>query len=60
MLADDDCVQFFAAKMSKDLRALAIKPFTKLHVARNWVRPPVAFDVSIVFDVGHEAKFPEL
>jgi hypothetical protein len=60
MSADDNGTRIFAPEMPKDLRALAIKSFAKFHIWRDRVHPPVAFDMSILFDVAHEGKFPEL
>jgi hypothetical protein len=60
MSADDNGTRVFAAKMPKDLRALAIKSFAKFDIWRDRLQPPVIFDMSILFDVAHEGKFPEL
>src|SRR5438876_563543 len=53
MFTDDDCARFFASEHSKDLRALAIKTFTKFHVLRDRFLPPVVFDVPVFFNVAH-------
>ena len=60
MLADNYCARLFGPKLSKDLGALAIKSLAKLHIARNWLWPPIGFDVSVFFNVAHEGKCPEL
>jgi hypothetical protein len=60
MSADDDGTRIVAAKLPKDLRALAIKSFTKFHIWRDRLRPPIAFDMPILSNVAHEGKFPEL
>src|SRR5438552_14426936 len=54
MFTDDDCARFFASEESENLRALAIKAFAELHVRRNRLPPPIAFDVPIFFNVAHE------
>ena len=54
MLADNDGACFFAPKLSKDLRALAIKSFAEFNIRWDRIRPPVTFDVSIFFNVAHE------
>ena len=54
MFADHHCARLFAAKLSKDLCALAIKSLAKLDVRRDRLRPPVGFDVSIVLNVAHK------
>ena len=54
VFADDDCARFFASKLSKNLRALAIKAVAELNVRRDRLRPPVTFDVAIFSNVAHE------
>ena len=54
MLADNYCSRFFAPKLSEDLGAFTIKSFAKLNVLRNGLRPPIAFNMSILSDVAHE------
>ena len=54
MFADDDCVWFVVAEMPKNLRGLAIKSFAELDIWRNRLRPPIAFHMSILFDVAHD------
>src|SRR5438445_785112 len=53
MFADNYCARLFAPKLSEDLRGLAIESLAKLNVVRNWLRPPIAFDVSIFSNVAH-------
>jgi hypothetical protein len=60
MVAEDDCTGFFIAKMPEDLRGLTIESLPKFYVCWDRIGPPVAFDMSILFDVAHEGKFPEL
>src|SRR5436190_22746515 len=55
MFTDDDCVRFFAPKLSKDLRALAIKSLAECDIRRDRLRPPVAFDAAIFSDVAHRS-----
>src|SRR5438874_9548574 len=54
MFADKNGTRLLAAKFPEDLRALAIKPFAKLDVWRDRIRPPVPFDMSIRPDVAHD------
>ena len=60
MVADNYGARFLAPKLSKDLCGLAIKSVAKLHIARNWLWPPIAFDVPVLCNVAHEGKCPEL
>src|SRR5712691_12590093 len=53
MFADEHGTRLFAAKFPENLRTLAIKPFAKLDVWRDRIRPPVRFDMSIRPDVAH-------
>src|SRR4030095_7188406 len=53
MFADDDCAGIFASEESKDLRALAIKAFADLHIRRDRLLPPIAFDVPVFSNVAH-------
>jgi hypothetical protein len=54
MVADNYCARFLAPKPSKDLRGLAIKSVAELNIARNWLWPPIAFDVSVLSNVAHD------
>ena len=60
VFTDHNCARFFADQFAKNLRALAVKSFAKFHIFRDWLRPPIAFNVSILSDVAHKGKFPEL
>jgi hypothetical protein len=53
VFADNYGTRFFAAKLTEDLRCLAVESFSELNIAWNWLRPPVAFDVSIFSNVAH-------
>jgi hypothetical protein len=53
MFADDHCARFFASEKSENLRGFAIKPFAKFDVWWNRFRPPIAFHVTIFFNVAH-------
>ena len=53
MFTDDDCARFFASEESKDLRALAIKTLAKCDIRRDWLCPPIPFDVPIFSNVAH-------
>jgi hypothetical protein len=54
MVADKYCARFLALQPSKDLCGLAIKSVAELHIARNWLWPPIAFDVSVLSNVAHD------
>src|SRR5260370_5559099 len=56
MFADKNGTRLLAAKFPENLRALAIKPFAKLDVCRDRIRPPVPFDMSIRPDVAHDCR----
>jgi hypothetical protein len=60
MLSDNYRARLFAPEFSKDLGGLAIKSFAEFNVMRNWLQPPIAFDMPIFFNVAHEGKCPEL
>ena len=60
VFTDHNCARFFADQLAKNLRALAVKSLAKFHIFRDRLRPPIAFNVSILSDVAHEGKFPEL
>ena len=60
MIADYDGTGFFAVEMAKDLRALAIESLAELDVGRDGVWPPIAFHMSIRFDVAHIGYFPDV
>src|SRR5215813_8642347 len=53
MFADYDCAWLLAPKLSKDLRALAIETLAELDIRRDWLRPPIAFNISIFSNVAH-------
>ncbi len=53
VLTDHNRLSLTAAEMTKNLRGLAIKSFAKLHVRWNRMRPPIAFNMSILSDVAH-------
>ena len=60
VFADHNCARSFADQLAENLGGLAIKSFAKLNILRNWLWPPIAFDVSIFSNVAHEGKCPEL
>jgi hypothetical protein len=60
MFADNYGVRLFAPKLAEDLRGLAIESLAKFDIWRDRLWPPIAFDVSIFFNVAHEGKCPEL
>jgi hypothetical protein len=53
MFADHNSARFFASKLSKNLRALAIKAVAKCDIWRDRFRPPIAFDAPIFSNVAH-------
>src|SRR5438105_320912 len=44
---------------AKHLRGFAIKPFAKIDIRRNWMRPPIAFYSAVRVDIAHVVNFPE-
>ncbi|MEY2529998.1 MAG: hypothetical protein QOI96_83, partial [Verrucomicrobiota bacterium] len=54
MFADYHSVGLLASEVAKNLRALAIKSFTELHVRWNRLWPPVGLNMSVWFDVAHD------
>jgi hypothetical protein len=53
VIADDNRARLRAAKMPKNLRALAIKSVAKSYVWRDGMGPPIAFHMPISSDVVH-------
>jgi len=60
VFADHNCARSFADQLAKNLCTLAVKSFAKFHIFRDRLRPPIAFYVSILSNVAHKGKFPEL
>src|ERR1039457_6460788 len=54
MIPDDDRARIFAAQKTENLRGFAIETFAELDIRWDRMRPPIAFDMSILFDVAHE------
>src|SRR5436305_6872164 len=44
---------------AKHLRCFAIKPFAKIDIRRDRMRPPIAFYSVVHADVAHVVNFPE-
>ena len=53
VIAHDHGAGCFAAKVPKDLRALAIKSFAEDDVGRNRLRPPIAFNPALAVYITH-------
>src|SRR5262249_4380800 len=54
MPADNDSARFFAPKLSKDLRALAIKSFAEFDIRWDRILPPVTFYIWICSSGAHD------
>ena len=54
VVPDDERARIFVAQKTENLRGLAIKTFAEFDIRWNRVVPPIAFDMSIWFDVAHE------
>ena len=59
VIAENDRARFSAEHLFEDLRALAVEALAEINIGRNWLRIPIVFYMSILFDVAHVGNFPD-
>jgi hypothetical protein len=59
VIAEAESMRRFRLHEAKNLRRFAIKPFAKIDIRRDRMRPPIAFYSAIRIDIAHAVNFPE-
>ena len=59
VIAEAESMRRLRFHKTKHLRCFAIKPFAKIDIRRDRMRPPIAFYSAVRVDIAHAVNFPE-